>query len=260
MKKWNLQCFALVGFAAVAGAAQAGTIRVYGDVTGGAIPGETAGTRFRQGNGGEFKVEIVSGTNWPANEFSDNIGAGGANGNDTFQTFCLEKDEFLSLGGTYTTNDSFTQTAVLGGNNTNSGDTISKQTAWLYLNFRNGTLSGYDYDAPSGSTTRASDAEQLQIAIWALENEENTGIGAESGLAAVLGILADGSAAETWVTAALSAPAAALNAAFARVGVLNLSTGAENNQSVLTLMPLPSATGLAMAGLMGMTVRRRRSM
>jgi hypothetical protein len=258
MKKWNLQCFALVGFAAVAGAAQAGTIRVYGDVTGGAIPGETAGTRFRQGNGGEFKVEIVSGTNWPANRFSDNIGAGGANGNDTFQTFCLEKDEFLSLGGTYTTNDSFTQTAVLGGNNTNSGDTISKQTAWLYLNFRNGTLSGYDYNAPLGSTTRASDAEQLQIAIWALENEENIGIGAESGLAALQGILSGD--AEAWVIAAFAAPAAALDSAFAQVGVLNLSTGAENNQSLLTLIPLPSATGLAMAGLMGMTVRRRRSM
>ena len=91
----------------------------------------------------------------------------------SFITFCLEHSESISLNEAY----HFTvgTYAVLGGVNNNGsdpaisavppGDTLSNGTAWLYEQFRAGTLAGYpgaDHDTNAGL---------LQKAIWWLEDE-----------------------------------------------------------------------------------------
>ena len=82
-------------------------------------------------------------------------------GDGTFRTFCLEFGTGLDLGPTYyyTTGN----VVQLGGQNTQGGDPLSVGSAWLYSQFRAGTLSGYT----------ASQAQQtsLQNAFWMLENE-----------------------------------------------------------------------------------------
>ncbi len=87
-----------------------------------------------------------------------------------FQTFCLEVPEAVgSNPHTYT----LSQSAVLGGNGTlpdgtSSSDPISQGTAWLYLQFSQGILSGYNYTVGIG---REQSALGLQRTIWYLENE-----------------------------------------------------------------------------------------
>ena len=48
-------------------------------------------------------------------------------------------------------------------------DPLDSRTAWLYNEFLNETLSGYDF---SSTTERKRSAEALQHAIWYLEQEE----------------------------------------------------------------------------------------
>lgn len=76
----------------------------------------------------------------------------------SFHTFCLERTEYISIGGRYTYTIS---NSTDGG--ANGPDPISIGTAWLYSNFLNHTLPGY--------TATAVNQDQLQNAIWYLENE-----------------------------------------------------------------------------------------
>ena len=80
--------------------------------------------------------------------------------NGTFPTFCLELNEHISYGAPY--QYLLSDRAVFGGVNTPTPgyDIISKGTALLYADFRKGIL-------PGGPVN----AGQLQLAIWALENE-----------------------------------------------------------------------------------------
>lgn len=77
-----------------------------------------------------------------------------------FLTFCLEKNVPFVPGGLHNAAIS-TKT---GGNG--QEDPISTQTAYLYYNFRMGTLAGY-------TAGNLADGLALQEAIWALENEMN---------------------------------------------------------------------------------------
>jgi hypothetical protein len=165
---------------------------------------ETYGT----GPGGEFRI-------------TDPAGAGGA-ATEQFQTFCIEKNEFISVlppGNYYVTlNDralkggygaagtyagdvsgsiapgSFTSTSpyVYAGPNLSVGDPISEATKWLYNAFRNNQLdeavAGYAYD-------NNTSANALQDAFWFLENE----IGSVSGLAASIVDAATGAIAGGYV-------------------------------------------------------------
>ena len=116
--------------------------------------------------GGEFTVKPDAGLSRVLNSYVDyggiktkNIGVSG-----TFQTFCLEIDEDIrGYPHTYTAN--LNNTAMYGGNYPN-GDPISKGTAYLYHEFQNGTLSGYNY-----TSNRWSSAGALQDTIWWLEGE-----------------------------------------------------------------------------------------
>jgi len=87
----------------------------------------------------------------------------------TFQTFCLEGGEYIYPNTTHyvVINDK----AMYGGDYPD-GDPLSVGSAYLYDEFRKGTLAGYDY---TNTTTagRHKSAELLQNAIWWLEGEEN---------------------------------------------------------------------------------------
>jgi hypothetical protein len=102
---------------------------------------------YSWGNGGEFTA-VTSGLG-------------------TFQTFCIEYTEEFGPGNTYQYNEN--TGAVAGGAGADAIDShtglpmdnISIGTAYLYSQFRNGGL----------GTLTASQAGQVQNAIWYLENE-----------------------------------------------------------------------------------------
>ena len=83
-----------------------------------------------------------------------------------FQTFCIEGSEFINVGSTY---DAIVSTeSIIGGYNTGPTgpmgyDALDFRTAYLYSQFRAGTLAGYD----DSDNTRKG----LQNAIWYIEEE-----------------------------------------------------------------------------------------
>jgi VPDSG-CTERM motif len=81
-------------------------------------------------------------------------------------TFCLEVDEFLTFGTTFYYQKSPTNT-------TSTGDTISAPTAWLFSQMMNGTLGSWGLQYVY--THNQSDANDLQRAIWYLEDEGSLG-------------------------------------------------------------------------------------
>jgi hypothetical protein len=120
---------------------------------------------------GEFTVKPDAGLSWVLDSYLDNgtiktknIGIPG-----TFQTFCLEKSEFIwEYPHTYAAvlNDK----AMYGGNYPD-GDPLSVGTAWLYHEFQSGTLAGYNYTGTEEE--REHSADLLQDTIWWLEGEDS---------------------------------------------------------------------------------------
>jgi hypothetical protein len=125
-----------------------GSVRInYSDAslnrnTGGSGPGAL---------GGEFRATIVSGLTGLV-----------ADANNSFLTFCLERDESL-LGNNVVHNAIVSNKANFGGAGGPSPDPISLGTAYLYSQFRNNQLLN-----PVNTDIRGG---LFQEAIWALENE-----------------------------------------------------------------------------------------
>jgi hypothetical protein len=109
---------------------------------------------YQAGSGGEFKTTILTGD------------VPGIPLGSSFQTFCVEMDEYISLPGTYYS--VVNTSAVQGGVGGPEPDPLDPRTAWLYHEFANGDLAGYDYSTTAG---RRTSAEALQNAIWYLEQE-----------------------------------------------------------------------------------------
>lgn len=203
---------------------------------------------YRVAPGGEFQATPVTG-------FAGLVGLPSDVSASTFQTFCIERDEvILGTGGATgaTVDFSIGTAAVGGGYGGGSPDPLSAQTAYLYTQFRNGTLSSYNFGGTAAQ--RKLSAESLQIAIWILEDEYT-------------GVFPSGSPpanaqATAWVTEANNAVAGAWGNTLGDVRVLNLVQNGVNAQSMLTIIPLPPAAwagGVALAGLAcGAWVRRRR--
>ena len=112
------------------------------------------------GNGGEFNASS-------ADFVPATMGyAAAATFNGGFETFCVEANEHFFPGSTYYY--SISQGTINGGVSGGNPDPISMGTAWLYLNFAQGTLAGYNYS--TGPLGNAS-AGALQATIWWLEGE-----------------------------------------------------------------------------------------
>jgi len=109
---------------------------------------------YSYGNGGQFTAQT--------------------SGLGTFQTFCIEYTEEFNPGSQYDYN--MNSGAVAGGSGVDatdprtglSMDNISFGTAWLYSQFRAGTLPSYFSGTVSVQKQNAGD---LQVAIWYLEGE-----------------------------------------------------------------------------------------
>lgn len=143
-------------------------------------------------------------------------------GPDLFRTFCVQRDEPID----------FTSPFVITGISTialEQGDPLDYRTAWLYTQFRAGTLPGYNYTP--NSPARIESANALQQAIWYIEQEQ----------AIVYTPLA-----QQFVNLANNAGWTDLG----QVRVLNLRyvTGAPA-QDILVLEPVPEPTSMALAGL-----------
>ncbi len=106
-----------------------------------------SGGPYQNGSGGELTATIES--------------------SPSFQTFCVELNEHIALGGTY--DFDINTEAIAGGVGGGSPDPLDPRTAWLYQKFINNDLPGYDF-ADSG-IGRAVSAGALQDAIWYIENE-----------------------------------------------------------------------------------------
>jgi len=138
----------------------------------------------------------------------------------TFDTFCLAEGVLFHTGTTY--NYSTSASAIPGGpGNGGAPDPISIGTAYLYSQFRAGTLTGYTYG-------NATSANNLQAAIWWLEGEN---LGVKNGFVTL---------AESILTLNDTTILADANGAFGVI-VLNLTDAAGNYyQSQLGAVPEPS--------------------
>lgn len=175
---------------------------------------------------------------------------------DPFSSFCLERSEFVSVPGNY---DVIVNTeAVQGGTNNgpvgpSGGDALDAKTAYLYTQFRAGTLTGYTYTPGAG---RANSAKALQDVIWHIEDEMAMSWAA-------------GSPQDTFYTAAQNAVGSGSWVGLGDVVVLNnYAVGhagdlAHRKQDMLALSTVPAPGAVLLSGLGTCLVgwmRRRRSL
>lgn len=154
---------------------------------------------YYYGSGGEFKLT-------PNADLASLLGHSGV-----FESFCLEKTEFISMGTTYAA--VLNTEAMRGGLNDGEfgpggGDPLDARTAYLYTQFADGSLTGYSYTPGTG---RVNSARALQEVIWYLEDE-----------AAKTWCTGSGSLQDLFYTAAQTAVASGTWTGLGDVQVLNL--------------------------------------
>ncbi|HLB73130.1 MAG TPA: hypothetical protein VJJ98_03850 [Sedimentisphaerales bacterium] len=117
--------------------------------------------------GGEFLVTLFDTSTFPAAATA--VGLGEVVGE--FESFCVEKREYISFNETYyAVLNTF---AVNGGPGAGEyGDPLDPRTAYLYDKFISGTLANYAYDVSAGTAARIASADALQHVIWYIEGEE----------------------------------------------------------------------------------------
>jgi hypothetical protein len=200
------------------------------------------------GNGGEFTASVF--------DLSNSL-------LDTFQTFCIEDGQTISLGTKYEVHSVLDRSitgptyspdtyGVLG------ADKVEGATAWLFLQFWNtlygGTVNaGFaatDYlDSILGGNSRATNAGLLQNAIWYIES--NGGIGGPNSYTA----LANSNSAE-WA-AALSVVRAInpiLDGSLDSVVIAGDTNASVHAQSHLVVIPTPPGGGAPVPEPMSMVV------
>lgn len=191
--------------------------------------------------GGEFGVAKTNGTTQL--------------GSELFRTFCVQRNEFLdfSVAGFFVQNIS-TSSVVAG------ASVLTPETAFLYTQFRQGALPGYD-----GSAAKAND---LQAAIWYWEGESG---GSNNAYAKYAKDAVDADSTVTsgntfgdgnqWVGMGIG------NVRIANLVWATTRSGFQagsDAQDVLVLVPTPEAAGaglslLAALGVVGYVKRRRQA-
>ena len=130
-------------------------------------PGSSFGP-YQSGEGGEFTLNDINAEGWL--DLSGYVAGKTSNfgGITSFQTFCIEKSEFIQAYNTIY--DAKLNTRALYGSEGPAGDPVSAGTGWLYSQFARGVLSGYAYSGTEAA--REASAGLLQKALWWLEGEE----------------------------------------------------------------------------------------
>lgn len=86
-----------------------------------------------------------------------------------FETFCIQLEAPATPGTEYNW--------TLSNNLDNDPSTpLLHKTAWLYEQFFKGTLTGYDYTNSTGPTGRKDSAKALNLALWKVQGELDTGL------------------------------------------------------------------------------------
>ncbi len=212
---------------------------------------------YSGGNGGGgFRFTYVSGNVGLMGSQTHTLGANNLDNNrltNGFISFCLERSENLPQGNLHA---SISTGAIRGGHSGGNPDPISNATALLYRTFRFGTAMNLPafgtFLGGSVVVDSASEATDLQLAIWSLEGEITP--------AFPLTITARAQAMINWATTNQTG--------LGGVRVINLrAVDANGNptgghlQSQLTIVPLPPAAFAGMgtlAGVIGLGYIRRR--
>ncbi len=184
--------------------------------------------------------------------FTSGIRPGGFNGGEfisntsshgTFRSFCLETNENITLNPNVTYSYEIVTTgAINGGNGGGNPDPVSSASAWIFVQWITGAIAN-----------NITNAEDVQRAIWSIENES---AGTLSPAANALVATATGLYPNT-------ADNAITSGNFPNIRVLNpfrmINGVREDYQSQIILIPLPTASGMALAGLALVGgIRRRR--
>ncbi|MGZ6193266.1 MAG: VPLPA-CTERM sorting domain-containing protein, partial [Syntrophales bacterium] len=205
---------------------------------------------YQTGSGGEFTLTTSADLAWVLNGYANSTKDQYAGHNPSFQTFCLEENEYINTNTTY--NVTIDNGAIKGGLGGGNPDPISKGTAYLYFQFAQGTLVVYNYGPLAAD--RDPSAALLQQAIWVLEQEAgNPG----QGVNAFLDSVVLGYAGATYADK-LAAARADNNNGFYPVYALNLTFNGVDAQSQLVVTPIPAAVWLLGTGLLGLVGIRRR--
>lgn len=223
---------------------------------------------FSAGSGGEFRLrDAGTGMTLSTAAYASVTKDLKTSGPDThwagsFQTFCIEADEGLKepMDLWVSTENVDESTGVPngpgshawnGGANTNKGDNLSTQTAYMYYLFATGNLTSYNYTQGS---SRARSAATLQRVLWILEDEGGSNLSVSFGGISLTS--AERNQANAWLSLANTA-----NGGLYGVRVLQtyaLSGGRAQDQLYLTAVPVPGAVLLAVLGLAGVRLFHRK--
>ena len=129
---------------------------------------------YQDAAGGEFTAFLKSnGVSLPVPGGYSPLATLSFGGVTGFETFCVQDQVNFWVGTTY---DYIISPDLLdpSSNDSNSpvGDSLvplSQGTAWLYEQFSEGDLAGYDFTNSDPTNTRLQDAGELQTLIWSLD-------------------------------------------------------------------------------------------
>ncbi len=176
---------------------------------------------------------------------------------DQFISFCVETTEYIQLNRWYT--------AELNTQSRATNQPLRSETAFLYTQFTQGTLSDYKYfDSGAGDAAKVASARALQEMIWYYQDP--SGFAARYGANAFgtggyfLGSGAHKVLARQWYQEVNDALDGNQWSGIGKVRILNIWDGSLGRQDTLTLIPLPAPIWLGGVGLglTGFVVSRRR--
>ncbi len=201
--------------------------------------GLLAGASVASAQSVSFAFSALHESGFNGGEFVSNL----SNGN-SYRSFCLEINENITVSPNVTYSYSIdTVGAMAGGVSGGNPDPVSSAAASIFVAWLNSSIA-----------QTVSNSTAVQNAIWAIEGEINPSSLSGTALTLYNDAVANYSTTDN---------AATDNPAFSNIRVLNpyrvnASGGIDRYQSQIILIPLPTASGMALAGLALVGTRRRR--